>query len=48
MNFGEKYQDIRRMIKHVVTVWRTAFPDLHFSVDSMVAEGDLVMCEVSL
>ncbi len=34
-------------MKHIVTIWRTAFPDLHFTVDSMVAEGDLVMCEAS-
>ena len=35
------------MVKRIVQVWRTAFPDLHFSVDFTVAEGDLVMCEVS-
>jgi predicted ester cyclase len=47
MNFGQQYQDARPIIKQIVNVWRTAFPDLHFTVDSMVAEGDVVMCEVS-
>ncbi|HMD07583.1 MAG TPA: ester cyclase [Candidatus Acidoferrum sp.] len=48
MNFGHQYQDSSPIIKHIVTVWRTAFPDLRFTVDSLVAEGDVVMCEVSL
>jgi predicted ester cyclase len=47
-NFGQQYQDSRPIIKHIVTVWRTAFPDLRFTVDSMLAEDDVVMCEVSL
>ncbi len=48
MNFGQQQQDGRAIVKHIVTVWRTAFPDLHFQVDSMVEEDDVVMCEVSL
>jgi steroid delta-isomerase-like uncharacterized protein len=47
MNFGQQYQDGRAIVKHIVSVWRTAFPDLRFTVDSMVAEGETVMCEVS-
>jgi hypothetical protein len=47
MNFGQQYQDGRALVKHIVTIWRTAFPDLRFTVDSMVAEGDSVMCEAS-
>jgi len=47
MNFGQQYQDARPIVKHIVQVWRTAFPDLRFTVDFMVAEGDLVMCEAS-
>ena len=47
MNFGRQYQDARPMVKNIVRVWRTAFPDLRFIVDCMVAEGDLVMCETS-
>ena len=47
MNFGQQYQDARPIVKHIVQVWRTAFPDLCFTVDFIVAEGDLVMCEAS-
>jgi predicted ester cyclase len=47
MNFGQQYQDVRPILNHIISVWRTAFPDLHFAVDSMVSEGDVVMCEVS-
>jgi steroid delta-isomerase-like uncharacterized protein len=47
MNFGHQYRDGRALVKHIVTIWRTAFPDLRFTVDSMVAEGDSVMCETS-
>jgi predicted ester cyclase len=48
MNFGHQYQDGIALVKSIVTVWRTAFPDLHFNLDTMIAEGDLVMCEMSL
>jgi predicted ester cyclase len=47
MNFGQHYEDARPLVKHIVQVWRTAFPDLRFSVDFIVAEDDLVMCETS-
>jgi predicted ester cyclase len=47
MNFGQQYRDVRPMLKHIIQVWRTAFPDLHFTVDFIVGEGDLVMCEAS-
>ena len=47
-NFGHPYEEVRPIIQHIVSVWRTAFPDLHFTVDSMLTEGDVVMCEVSL
>ena len=35
------------MVKRIVSVWRIAFPDLRFTVDLIVAEGDLVMCGAS-
>jgi predicted ester cyclase len=47
MNFGEQHQDGHALLKHIVGVWRSAFPDRRFIVDLMVAEGDLVMCEVT-
>ena len=34
--------DFRQHLKEVVHNMRTAFPDLHFEVHSMVAEGDIV------
>jgi len=48
MNFGQQYQDGIALVKRIVAVWRTAFPDLHFTVETIIAEGDVVMCEVSL
>jgi len=30
------------LIKQLVTILRTAFPDLHFTIDDIVAEGDMV------
>jgi len=48
MNFGQKYQDGIGLVKQVVTVWRTAFPDLHFTVETIISEADVVMCEVSV
>jgi predicted ester cyclase len=47
MNFRQQHKDSRPIVKHIVQVWRTAFPDLRFTVDFIVAEGDLVMCEAS-
>ncbi len=34
--------DFRRHIKQVVTSLRTAFPDLHFEIHHVLAEGDIV------
>ena len=47
VNFGQPVQDIGAMLKYIISVWRTAFPDLRFTVDLMVAEGDVVMCEAT-
>jgi predicted ester cyclase len=47
MNFGEEHVDGISLVKRIVTVWRTAFPDFRFSIDAMMAENDEVMCEVS-
>ena len=48
MNFGRQSQEGRELVWRVVTIWRTAFPDLRFTVDALIAEGDVVMCEVTL
>jgi predicted ester cyclase len=47
-NFGVQYSDVRGIIQHIILTWRTAFPDLVFSIDFIVAERDMVMCEVTL
>jgi predicted ester cyclase len=46
-NFGQPVPDVRGAVKYIIGVWRTAFPDLHFGIDSVIAEGDVVMCEVT-
>jgi len=48
MNFGERFQDGLALIRHVVTVWRTAFPDMRFTTDLMITTGDVVVCEMTL
>ncbi len=47
MNFGKQHLDGHALVKRIIGVWRAAFPDLRFAVDLMVAEGDLIMCEVT-
>jgi predicted ester cyclase len=44
MNFGGA---VTNAVSDIVTAWRTAFPDLNFSSDSMVLDGDTVRCEMS-
>lgn len=34
-------------VKHVARIYRTAFPDLHLSVERMIGEGDLVAVQVN-
>ena len=47
-NFGVQYSDVRGIIQQIIRTWRGAFPDLAFQVDSLIGEGDTVMCEVTL
>ena len=46
-NFGQRVPDISAVLSFIISVWRTAFPNLHFSVDLLIAEGDTVICEVT-
>lgn len=47
VNFGLSYSEVRPVIQQIIGIWRTAFPDLHFQVDTQLAEGDTVMSEVT-
>jgi predicted ester cyclase len=47
-NFGVKYSDVRGILQRIIRAWRGAFPDLAFQIDSLVEEGDTVICEVTL
>lgn len=40
--------DFRAHLKHVIATLRVAFPDLHFAVEELVAEGDLVACRSTM
>jgi steroid delta-isomerase-like uncharacterized protein len=40
--------DFRTHLKHVISTLRTAFPDLRFEVEELVAEGDLVACRSTM
>jgi predicted SnoaL-like aldol condensation-catalyzing enzyme len=34
-------------LKQLFTMYLNAFPDLHFTIEDMVAEGDKVVCHVT-
>jgi steroid delta-isomerase-like uncharacterized protein len=34
--------------KHIIATFRSAFPDLHFRVEDMIAEGDQVVTRVTM
>jgi predicted ester cyclase len=36
--------DFATHLKHVIATLRTGFPDLHFEVEELVCEGDVVAC----
>jgi steroid delta-isomerase-like uncharacterized protein len=40
--------DFAAHLKHVISTLRIAFPDLHFEVEDMVAEGDTVACRSTM
>ena len=50
---GEDHQeapgtDFAAHLKDVITKMRTAFPDLHFEIHHMLAEGDMVSCRSTM
>ena len=48
VNFGLRYSDAKNNIQHDISVWRTAFPDIRYSIDAIVGSDDLIMCEVTV
>lgn len=43
-SFSTNLEDLRRL----VAVWRGAFPDLHFVVEELIAEGDIVAVRLTM
>ena len=41
-NFSHRSPDARALIAKIVTIWRTAFPDLRFEIEDEVVRGDAV------
>jgi len=42
-NFGHTGADARALIVKIVTIWRTAFPDLRFEIEDEVVQADAVV-----
>ena len=42
-NFSHRSPDARALIAKIVTIWRTAFPDLRFEIEDEVVRGDAVV-----
>jgi steroid delta-isomerase-like uncharacterized protein len=40
--------DFAAHLKHVIETLRTGFPDLHFEVEELVCEGDVVACRSTM
>ena len=45
-NFGIRRPGGHAAVRHIVTAWRTAFPDLHIQVQEEIACGDAVVHRV--
>jgi ketosteroid isomerase-like protein len=45
-NFGIRVPGGHAAVRHIVTAWRTAFPDLHIEVQEEIACGDTVVHRV--
>jgi ketosteroid isomerase-like protein len=45
-NFGIRRPGGHAAVRHIVTAWRTAFPDLHIEVQEEIACGDTVVHRV--
>ena len=45
-NFGVRQAGGHAAMRHIVTAWRTAFPDLRFEIQEEIVHGDKVVLRV--
>ena len=47
-NFGNRLPGAHAAMRHIVTAWRTAFPDLRYEIQEEIVHGDKVVLRVML
>jgi predicted ester cyclase len=47
-NFGVRQPGAHAVVRHIVTAWRTAFPDLNYEIRQEIVQGDKVVHQVVL
>ena len=47
-NFGNRLPGAYAAMRHIVTAWRTAFPDLRYEIQEEIVHGDKVVLRVML
>jgi predicted ester cyclase len=47
-NFGNRMPGAHAAMRHIVTAWRTAFPDLRYEIQEEIVHGDKVVLRVML
>ena len=47
-NFGKRYSNGRELWRGIATMWRTAFPDVHYTVEEEIVQGDKVVQRVTM
>jgi len=45
-NFGVRQPGAHAVVRHIVTAWRTAFPDLHYEIRQEIVQDDKVVHQV--
>lgn len=47
-NFGQRGPDGAARWRSIATMWRTAFPDVHFTIDEEIVQGNTVVQRVTM